>query len=275
MVLFSIADTLVKIASTTLSSAQVIFYLVLGGAIIFPLIAAVQRDRLVDSRAFSATLLLRYAAEIIGLFSMVKALSLVPISTVGAITQATPLLVAAAGVLILRERIGWRRWCAILIGFIGVLMIVQPSADTFDASVLWAVLALVGLTVRDFTTRYAPEDMPSSSLATYTLLAALPFAIVWVLLRGEDFIHVDTNWIVAAPMMALGSIGYLSLIASLRKADVSVVMPFRFSRAVFLLVIGVVVFDEKPNAMMIFGAVIIIVAGAYLIRREYGQLSRK
>lgn len=269
MVFFSIADALVKIATDTLSSAQALFYLVLGGAIIFPLIALFQRDSLVDTRAFSPILLLRYAAEITGMVGMVKALSLVPISTVGAITQATPLLVAATGVLILHERIGWRRWCAIVAGFIGVLLIVQPSTDTFEVSILWSVLALAGLGVRDLTTRLAPADMPTSSLGAYTLFAALPFAIAWVLFRGEDFIHVDTNWIVIAPMMVLGSIGYLSLIASLRKADVSVVMPFRFSRAVFLLIIGVMVFDEKPNAMMIIGAMMIIASGAYLMRREH------
>jgi len=149
-----------------------------------------------------------------------------------------------------------------------VLLIVQPGAISFDFSVLWAILALVALSVRDLTTRLVPANMPSASMATFTMAAALPFTVVWVLFNGESLFPVHTNLIVVVPVIVLGSAGYMLLIASIRMAEVSTVMPYRYSRVVFLLVIGVFVFDETPDALMLTGAALIIASGIYVMWRE-------
>jgi len=268
MAMFAIADSLVKVSTRTLSPAQVLFFLLGGALVLFASMAVLKGESLFDRRAFAPVLLIRYVAEIAGMIGMVTALALVPIATVGAITQATPLLAALGAVIFLNEHIGWRRWACIVCGFMGVLLIVKPSAAGFDSSVLWAVLALIALSVRDLTTRMTPPDIPSSSLATFTMAAAAPFALCWVLLRGETLIPNDTNWIVIVPMTVIGAIGYMLLIASTRATDVSVVMPFRFSRVVFLLVLGVLVFDERPDGFMLAGALIVVVSGVYMMHRE-------
>ena len=184
MAAFSVADVLVKVSTSVLSPPQVMFILISGALIIFTIMTVLQKDRLFDRRAFSPILLLRYLAEIAGMAGMVMALAHVPISSVGAITQATPILAAVGAVVFLKENVGWRRWSSITVGFIGVLLIVQPGAIEFDFAVLWAVLALVALSVRDLTTRLVPPDMTSTSLATYTMAAAAPVTIGWVLLNG-------------------------------------------------------------------------------------------
>jgi len=235
--------------------------------------AKFQNARLLDRRAFSPILLLRYIAEIIGMVGMVMALANVPISVVGAITQASPILAAVGAVLFLKENVGWRRWCCIVTGFIGVLLIVQPGAVEFDYAVFWAILAMAALSIRDLTTRMIPSDIPSISLATFTMAAATPFAILWVLYNGQSLIPAQINWIQIIPMIVLGSMGYLLLIASIRLAEVSVVMPFRYSRIIFLLILGMVVFDEKPGALMLFGASLIMASGIYMMWRE--QLLKK
>ena len=268
MVAFSLADTLVKVSTASLSPAQVMFYLMGGGLVIFTVLTLAQGHRLIDRRAFTPILLLRYIAELTGMVGMVIALATVPISTVGAVTQATPIVAALGAVLFLQEKIGWRRWSSIVIGFVGVLLIVQPGAVKFDISVLWAVLALMALSVRDLTTRLAPADMSSTSLATYTVTAALPFIAGWIFFNGESFFPSQTNWIVVLPMMIIGSIGYLLLTLSLRMAEVSVVMPFRYTRVVFLLGIGALVFGERPNALMLLGAALIVASGCYMMWRE-------
>ena len=268
MVAFSIADTLIKVSTTFLSPAQVMFYLMFGGMIIFSVSTLLQGNRLIDRRAIAPILLLRYIAEVTGMLGMVMALANVPISTVGAVTQAAPIVAALGAVLFLREKIGWRRWSSIVFGFLGVLLIVQPGAVKFDVAVLWALLALVALSVRDLTTRLAPKDMATTSLATYTVTAALPFISGWMLLNGESFFPAHTNWVIVLPMVIIGSTGYLLLTLSLRMAEVSVVMPFRYSRVVFLLGIGAIVFDERPNALMLVGAVLIIASGCYMMWRE-------
>jgi len=265
---FALADTLVKVSTSFLSRAQVLFYLIAGALVIFTLITKLQGHRLTDRRVFTPVLLLRYFAEIAGMVGMISALAYVPISTVGAITQATPILATLGAVLFLRENIGWRRWATIVCGFIGVLLIVQPGAVEFDFAVLWAVMAMVALSVRDVTTRLVPTDMASTSLATYTMAAATPFTIGWVLFNGESLFPANTNWLIILPMIILGAIGYMLLIASLRMTEVSVVMPFRYTRIVFLLVLGVLVFSERPNATMLLGAFLIVASGIYMMWRE-------
>lgn len=269
MCAFASTDTLVKIATSTISPAQVLFYLFGGGLIVFTALAILQKDKLVDARAFSPILLLRYLTEIIGMVGMVMALANVPISIVGAITQASPMLATVGAVLFLNETVGWRRWCSIVIGFIGVLLIVQPGAIEFDFSVLWAILAMTALSIRDLTTRLIPPDIATASLASYTMAAATPVTVAWVFYNGESLLPMQSNWFVIAPMIVLGSLGYMLLIAAIRKAEVSVVMPFRYTRIIFLLILGVFVFDEKPGLLVLLGAFLIISSGTYMMWREH------
>lgn len=268
MIAFAIADTLVKVSTATMSPAQVTFYLMSGALILFTLMAVLQKDRIIDARAFSPIMLLRYCTEIAGMIGMVMALANVPISVVGAITQASPMLAAVGAVIFLHESVGWRRWCSFIIGFAGVLLIVQPGAVEFDFAMLWAILALVALSIRDLTTRLVPSDIASASLATYTMIAATPFTIMWVFYNGERLLPDQMNWFVIVPMVVLGAMGYMLLIASIRMAEVSIVMPFRYSRIIFLLILGIVVFDEKPGALMLLGACLIIASGSYMMWRE-------
>ncbi|PCJ84371.1 MAG: EamA family transporter [Hyphomicrobiales bacterium] len=274
MAAFALTDTLVKQMSTIISPAQVLFFLIGGGLIVFTSIARFQGGTLLDPKAFVPVLLLRYLAEVIGMVGMVMALANAPISTVGAITQATPLLAAVGAVLFLGERVSWRRWSAIIVGFIGVLFIVQPGAAGFELTILWAVLALVAFSIRDLTTSMTPSHMSSATLATFTMIAAMPFVIGWVAFNGESFFPTGLNWITVLTMVGLGSFGYMLLIASLRMAEVSAVMPFRYTRIIFLLVVGIVVFEERPGVSTYFGATLIILSGLYMMWREQ-QIKRQ
>lgn len=268
MFIFSAADTLIKMATSQLSTVQVMFYLLAGAGMLFALIAKLQGDKLTHPKVFAPVLLLRYFVEVAGMVGMVTALAKIPLSTVGAITQATPILAAVGAVIFLGEHVGWRRWASIIVGFVGVLLIVQPGAVAFDVNVLWALLALVALSVRDLTTRMIPTDMPSSSLATFTMAAAVPVIIAWIVFNGESFFPTQANWLTVVPMVILGAVGYLLLIASLRTAAVSVVMPFRYTRIIFLLGIGIVIFGERPDIWTMIGASLIIVSGIYMMWRE-------
>lgn len=269
MAAFAVADTLVKLSTAVMSPAQVMFFLLGGALFIFFIMAVVQKDRLIDARAFSPILLVRYLAEIIGMVGMVMALANVPISIVGAITQASPLLATVGAVFFLNEKVGWRRWCSITVGFIGVLLIVQPGGVKFDYAVLWAILAMAALSVRDLTTRLIPKDIPSASLATFTMAAATPFTIAWIFFNGESLMPDNVNWYIVIPMVVIGALGYILIIASIRITEVSVVMPFRYSRIIFLLVLGILVFGEKPGVLMLFGAALIIGSGTYMMWREH------
>lgn len=268
MAAFAIADMFIKLTATTLSSAYTALFLIGGSLVIFTALAKLQGHSLLDKAALTPVLLVRYIAEITATFGMVQALEHIPLSSVGAILQATPLVAAAGAVMMLGERVSWRRWSAIGLGFVGVLLIVQPGAKTFDPHVLWAVLAMLGLSARDLTTRATPPGMPSSSLAAYTMMAAMPFAFLWVFLTEVSVVHVQINGWLMLGMIFFATTGYLMIIESIRVAPVSVVSPFRYSRLLFLLVFGVLVFDERPDGLMLGGSLLIIVSGLYAMWRE-------
>ncbi len=268
MAAFAIADTFIKISATVMSSAHTALLLISGSFVVFVLLTLVQRQQLLDRAALSQVLLIRYVAEISATLGMVQALRLVPLSTVGAILQATPLVVAMGAVLLLGERMSWRRWSAISIGFVGVLLIVQPSTQSFDANVLWAILAMLGLSARDLTTRVTPVNMASSSLAAYTMAAAIPFSLVWVMLTESTVLPAAVDWWLVVGMISFGTAGYLMIITSIRIAPVSLVSPYRYSRLLFLLLLGVIIFDERPDILMLIGSFIIIAAGLYTMWRE-------
>lgn len=263
------ADTLIKASASFLSPAQILFFLTSGSLILFALMAISRKDKLLDTRMFSKVLLYRYLAEVIGMIGVVMALAYVPLSAFGAISQAAPILVALGAVLFLGERMSWRRWCSMAVGFTGVLLVVQPGTGEFDYAVLWAVLAVVASSARDLLTRLTPPGISSASLAAYTMVAALPVAAGWVVFNGESLIPNQANWLVVMGMVGLGAFGYVLLISSIRVAEISVVMPFRYSRMLIILILGYVVFDERPGVLMITGAALIVFSGLYIIWREH------
>ena len=269
MAAFALGDTFVKRSGSFLSPAQIMFFLISGGLILFALIAVAKGENLKEPRAFAPVLLLRYCTEMIGLLGMIMALTAVPLSIVGAVTQASPILVAVGAVIFLRETVSWRRWSSIAIGFCGVVLVIQPWGESLDYAVLWAVVALVGFSVRDLVTRLTPPDIASASLATFTMVAALPFTATWVLFTGEKFFPAEINWVIVGCMVILGSVGYLLLITSLRLGELSAIMPFRYSRIVFLLIFGVLFFGESPSLSMLLGSALVIVSGIYLMWREH------
>ena len=100
------------------------------------------------------------------------------------------------------------------------------------------------------------------------MIAAFPFTTGWVFLGGEKFFPPEIDWVVVASMIILGSFGYLLLITSLRLGELSAIMPFRYSRIVFLLILGVLVFGERPTASMLVGTALILTSGVYIMWRE-------
>ena len=268
MAAFAVGDTFVKISGSFLSPSQIMFFLISGGLIIFTLIALSKGERLRDRRAFSPILLIRYSAEMLGLVAMIMGLTKIPLSVVGTVTQASPILVAAGAVIFFKEAVSWRRWSSIVIGFFGVVLVIQPTGQSLDFAVIWPVVALVAFSVRDLVTRLTPSDIPSASIATFTMIAAFPFTVAWIFFSGQKFFPPGIEWAVVAGMIILGSIGYLLLITSLRIGDLSAIMPFRYSRIVFLLILGVLVFGERPTLSMLAGSALILMSGLYIMWRE-------
>jgi drug/metabolite transporter (DMT)-like permease len=268
---FAIEDMLIKQMAAGLPVGQVVTIIGAGGAIIFGSIAKSYGDRLWSADTLHPALLIRNGCEIFGTLGFVAAIALTPISTASAILQATPLVVTLGAAMFLGETVGWRRWMAIMIGLFGVLLIIRPGMDGFDAKSLLAVLGVVGLAGRDLATRRIPKTIPSRIVAfnafvisIFTGMILLAFGVT-----GSSWTTpstIDSFRLVAS--IFVGVAAYYAIVAATRIGDMSIIAPFRYSRLVFALIIGVLAFGESPDTLTLVGAAIIVASGIYTLLRE-------
>ena len=143
MACFAIEDTFIKILSARLPATQILFSIGFGGALITFLIAFVSRVNLADKILLNKHVITRTVADLFGALSFTSAMVLIPMSLLASILQATPLFVTLGAAVLLGEKVGWRRWSAILTGFVGVLIILQPGYGNFQIASLLGVAAVL------------------------------------------------------------------------------------------------------------------------------------
>ncbi|WP_340251617.1 DMT family transporter [Roseobacter sp. HKCC-CH-9208] len=265
---FAIEDALVKTLSVTMPVGQILILLGLGGALIFGGIAWTQGTKLITRDLLDPLMLTRNLGEMFGTMAFVSALALSPMSLVAAIVQAMPLMVTMGAALFLGAPVGWRRWSAIIIGFIGVLIIIHPGTAEFDIGAVLALLGVTGLTARDLATRVMPAKYSAMQLSCYGFFAVVPAGLLLWAFSGGAFAPQSPELIRLAAALLAGLMGYYALTLSMRMGDISVITPFRYSRLLFALILGAIVFGERPDAYMLTGSAIVIAAGLYTLIRE-------
>lgn len=266
---FAFEDMFIKKMAGALHVGQILIVLGIGGAVVFALIAKAYGDRLLSRDLAHPAVILRNAGEVVGTLGFVTAIALTPISSASAILQATPLAVTLGAALFLGETVGWRRWLAVVIGLGGVLLIIRPGLQGFDANSLFAVQGVIGLAIRDLATRRIPATITSRQLSTYAFAVIVPTGTVVLWLGGTGMVMPDgTNMLRIAAAVVIGVAAYYTLVAATRIGDMSVIAPFRYSRLIFALFIGVLVFGEKPDGLTLIGAAIIVTSGTYTLWRE-------
>ena len=274
---FAVEDMIIKLLAQTLPVWQILVVLGLGGGAIFGVLVVMARQTLFPREMLSPVLLARNLGELIGVIGFVSALALAPLALVSAVLQSAPLVVVMGAALVLGETVGWRRWSAILVGFLGVLLVIQPGGAGFNTYVLLALVGVLGLSIRDLATRRAPATVSSLQMSCYGFLMGLPAAGRLAIYSGDPWVAPDARLLglliasVVIASVVIGPLGYYAVTAAMRVGEVSFVTPFRYSRMVFALVIAILVFGERPDGMMLFGTAIIIASGLYTLWRERNQ----
>lgn len=265
---FALEDMFVKIVARTLPVGQILMLLGAGGALAFGALALRRGQRLWGRALLSRQVLLRNAGEVIATSGFVTAIALTPLSSVSAIIQATPLAVTLGAALFLREPVGWRRWSAIGIGFVGVLLIVRPGLAGFEPASLFAVQAVFGLALRDLATRATPRSVGSLQLATWAFAVLVPLGAAMLAFSGGAAAigGADAGRLAAA--LLFGVLAYYAIVEAMRVGEVAVVTPFRYSRLLFGIGLGMLVFGERPDALTFAGAGLILASGLYTFWRE-------
>jgi drug/metabolite transporter (DMT)-like permease len=264
---FIVNDTLVKVTSEGLPLGEIIF---LRGALATAFVAGavlvlgLHRE---ISKLWHRMALLRTTGEIGGTFFYLVALFQMPIGTVTIIFQAVPLSVTAGAALLLGEAVGWRRWSAIVAGFLGVVIVIRPGFDAFEATGLLVLVSVLFVTLRDLATRALPHNVPTL-LVTLVTAAAVTIMGLFIGLF-EDWVMPSRGDVLSLTAAGLFlSIGYFTVIVAMRIGDMSVTAPFRYSAVVFAIAFGWLVWGDVPDAATIIGSVIIVGAGLYTLYRE-------
>ncbi|NEY89215.1 DMT family transporter [Rhodobacteraceae bacterium KMS-5] len=269
MAAFAVEDLFLKRAAMALPPGQVIAMMGAGGALVFWLLAALKRQRILTAPALRGAALVRSLSEAGATMLYITALALIPLSVNSALLQASPLVVTMGAALFLGEPVGWRRWTAIATGFAGVLIVLQPWNDSFQAAGILTVLCVVMLAARDLSTRAMPADIGTFQLVTWAYLALVPAGLVLMVLAGDRVTAIDpTRWFDLAMALISGLFGYYAVTAATRLGEAAVIAPFRYTRLVFALILAMLFLGEQPGPAMLIGAALIIGSGLYTFARE-------
>ncbi len=264
---FACGDTLMKLASLSLPTSQLLF--IRGGLIfVVSLGVAFYLGALRELRhAFERPMVGRVVGDVGGGWFFQSALARMPYADLTAIGQLSPMMLTAASAIFLAERVGWRRWTATAVGLLGVLIIVRPGGSTFNWWALAGIASVLCTTVRDLSTRGINRRVPVSLIMTFSAggvaLAALAVAPFSNWQWPDQLIMLK---LMGAGMFSL--LGQLGVIIGMRTGEVSAVVPFRYTIILFSILSGVVVFGTFPDALTMLGIAIVVLAGLYTFYRE-------
>ncbi len=268
MALFALEDALLKGASAHLPIWQILILFGAGGAMIFAAVALLRGANLLHRDVLSRPMKVRVLFEILGRMFYVLAITLTPLSAATVILQATPLVVVAGAALFFGETVGWRRWSAILVGLIGVVVIIQPTGDSFSALSILAVLGMLGFAGRDLASRAAPATLGTEVLGFYGFLCIIVAGLAYQFWEGVPMAPLDLNTSLhVGGAILMGTAAYASLMKAMRTGEVSAVTPFRYSRLLFGVGLGVVMFGETLDQTMWIGSALIVASGLYILWR--------
>jgi drug/metabolite transporter (DMT)-like permease len=265
---FTMNDSITKLMSSQMNFGQV---MLVRGLFAIVLIAAlaIHRDAIRPLRTlFVKPVALRIIGEVGGTVAFLAAISHLPLANTSAIMQSLPLAITLGAALTLGEPVGWRRWSAIVAGFIGVLIIVRPGVAGFNQFTLLALVSVLFCSLRDLATKQIPSHIPSLFITLLTTITVTTAgAVILFPLGGWTPPSASAVGLLAlAAVLVL--VGYQCVIMALRSGDISAIAPFRYTALLWALLLGYLVFGDVPDTLMVTGAAIIVASGLYAFYRE-------
>ena len=268
MCCFIVSDTFAKLASAEVPIGELIAVRGLFSTVLMTIPVLIHGTLPLLLSKFSRAWAVRIAGEIGAALTFIPALAHMPIANVVSIAQTVPLALTAAGAIVFGEVVGWRRWTATVTGFAGVLLIMRPGSAAFS---WWSIAALgcvVAVVIRDIATRRMAPGVPATLLSATTAFG--------VMLSGCCLSLFGSPWVWPGPWTGLCLTasgfavagGYYFSIQAIRFAALSTVAPFRYTIIPMSLVVGYVIWGDRPDALSLFGIAVIVSAGIYTFWRE-------
>lgn len=196
----------------------------------------------------------------------IQSFKMVGLAQTHSLISASPLIVAALSVPLLGESVGWRRWSAILVGFIGVLIILKPGDQGFDPTILVTVLASIMLALYSVLTRLGSRTDTAATSFFYTGVAgAITLSFIGPF-YWTTMVPIDWLWLLA--LCLTGMSGHYLLIRALEMTDAASIQPFTYYQLVVVSTLGVVLYGEMLRSNMLIGSAVVVAAGLFTVWRE-------
>jgi drug/metabolite transporter (DMT)-like permease len=270
---FVVNDAIVKHVSEGMPSAQLIFLRGMLASLLVLGMACALGVRRQLRHALHPRVAARAAVDACATVMYLLSLFHLPLGNATAINLAAPLFMVVFAVWFLKERPGAARWLAVAVGFAGVLCVVQPSSDGFNA---WALLCLAGTlfhATRDLLTRRIDPAIPSIVVTLSTAVAVTLLSGAMSLAQGwQPFTPVQLAWLAAASVFLVA--GYFLIIQCMRQGEVSLTAPFRYAALLFAVALGYLVWGDVPNAWAWCGIALLVGSGLYVVHDQRGRTAR-
>ncbi len=280
-ILAPMADAIAKVLGERIPVAQlVLIRFAVQAALLIPLVWATGRIWRMRGRILrlAAT---RTALHIVGIGAMFTALQYLPLAEALAIAFVMPFIMLLLGRFVLDEEVGPRRLAACAVGFVGTLMVIQPSFAAVGWPALWPLLVAVTFALFMLVTRQiAKETDPIGLQAVSGVMATV--ALVPIIFLGGALglaplslvAPVAVDWVLLVAIGLLGTAAHLLMTWSLRFAPSATLAPMQYLEIPFATVIGWLVFRDLPNGLAAFGICVTIAAGLYIVMREQAMARR-
>jgi drug/metabolite transporter (DMT)-like permease len=268
VVVFIFNDALIKLAAESVPSVQAIGVRGVFATLwcVLALLASGAWRQI--AMAVHPQVLLRGVLEAAAAIVYLVALFHIPFAIATAVNLSTPLMLTVLAVLILKEDVRWRRWSAVIVGFLGVLLVIQPRPGDINA---WTWVALIGTVLgalRDVLSHYLPRGVPTLVVSFTTAAVVAIVGCGLTLVEGWQPMSWQAVGFIVASSLLLAA-GYQLLVVALRsRAEISVIGAFRYGSILWALAIGYVVWGDVPNGVALLGIAVIVGSGLYILHRE-------
>ena len=265
---FVLNDAFVRLAGSSLPLGQILFLRGLITTFILLMVGIYSGAfKLIVSKADRWRIFFRSIAEALTAYFFLTAVMNMPFANVTAILQILPITVTLAAALVFKEKVGIFRISLILIGFLGVMMIINPTANGFNIYAIYALIAVFLITLRDLITRKLSSKVSTLLPTVSASVGVLLFSVF--LLINTPFQPLNTQNSLFIFLSAFFIIfGYYTAVLVMRRGEISFISLFRYSAILFALILGLFFFDEKPDITAFLGILLVMLAGIVLMMRN-------
>jgi drug/metabolite transporter (DMT)-like permease len=267
MTLLSSNDVIMKLSAENLGIGQMLFIRGMIAIAIFSLVIRISGRPVISKTIFSKWILLRSLCECGATMFFITGLTMMPIAINATLLWTSPIFLTISAALILKEHVTIVRWLAVLVGFIGMLFIVNPKSSVFSLTMLLPLTAAIFVCARDLITRKKLDPNVHSLYVTWTTLIVV--SLSGLLISFFDWRPINVTQIIWLSASAvLMSSAFFFTINAVRIGELSFIAPFSYIGILIAIFYGFVVWNELPSTSMIFGIILIILSGLYILSHQ-------